>query len=152
MIDGQFSDVEERDRIAMNDSDKVKLDAALQLIPKALSLGIAEDWEQPHRLAKLAKVQSGFSEDGDPDELRWWNKQLFRAACDATRLPLIETKRGFLQGLYDEKDDYAEFIIPRYSRTTTSDQVPQAKSWKVASDTWLLDSTNRNSVRGSQRA
>jgi hypothetical protein len=140
VIDGQFEVQEERDRIAMSESDKSKLEAALQLIPKAVSIGLAEGWNQIHRLATLARVKSAFSEVDDPVELDWWNTRLSCVASDAARLPLVDigVDGEFLPASSDE-DDYADFILPRYSRTTAFDQLPEARAWEVASYTWVLE-------------
>src|SRR5258708_29209729 len=96
VIDGQFEVQEERDRISMSESDKAKVAAALQLIPKAVAIGVADGWEQCYRLAKVTKVDSAFSETSQVTELDWWNTQLRDVASQVARFPLVETIGGFL--------------------------------------------------------
>lgn len=139
VIDGRFDVQEERDRIAMSDEDKRKLEAALRLIPVAVKLGVNEDWEQYHWLAQVAAVDSGFSETTRDEELGWWNDQLGKVAKQLTHLPLVKTAAGVLPAVPQAGERHADFVVPRYSKVILTDEFPEARAWKVAADTAILN-------------
>lgn len=139
VLDGQFTVLEERDRLAMSESDRVGLSAALGVLQSVLSAGLENDWLHIHRLAKARKVRGGFSESPDSEEAKWWNDRLLMIASDAAKLPLVETKTGRLPASSDsDVDTIADFVLPSYS-VATDDRVSSEKVWELASETMVLD-------------
>jgi hypothetical protein len=139
VIDGRFDVQEERDRIAMNDGDKRAIEAALRVIPVAVELGLSKNWEQGHWLARVARVDSAFSETRRDEELEWWNAQLREVANRLAQLPLVNTTTGFWPAVRTTEKRWADFVLPRYSKSNTMDLFPEALAWELASITTVLN-------------
>ncbi len=139
VIDGRLDVQEERDRIAMSDGDRRSIAAALRLIPAAAYLGLGEHWEQCHWLARVARVDSAFSETTREEELEWWNEQLGEIAGQLARFPLVKTTSGFLPAVSAAEGTYADFVVPRYSKSIPADEFAERKAWEVAAATTVLD-------------
>jgi hypothetical protein len=137
VIDGNLRALEERDRIAMDDADKNRIAAALRLIPTAVQLGLQEEWQQCHLLARVARVETAFSESTRDDELTWWNEQLSEVADELARLRMVRTSIGFLPAISDE-EAYADFVVPRYCNSTPTDEFSNEEMWDIAAKTTVL--------------
>jgi hypothetical protein len=137
VLDGRFQAQEERDRIAMGDHDKELLAVALGLLPASVSLGLSEEWEAAHLIAKVAKVDSAFSEKNKSEELTWWNERLGAIAQELAQLPLVLTSAGNLPAAIDSGTS-ADFVLARHSHSSASDEVDLERMWRLASDTTVL--------------
>jgi hypothetical protein len=137
VLDGRFQAQEERDRIAMGDHDKELLAAALGLLPALVSLGLSQKWRAAHLIAKVAKVNSAFSEKNKDEELTWWNERLGAIAKKLAQLPLVLTSAGSLPAAAGSGTS-ADFVLARHSHSSTSDEVDLERMWRLASDTTVL--------------
>lgn len=143
VIDGSFEVQEERDRIAMKEGDRAKLAAALRLVAEAAQLSLEEDWRKRHWLGRVAKVDSAFSETTSAEELDWWNGQLRSVADQLAMVPLVETPDGPLPAVTETGSEVANFVLPRYSRTVSDDEVPESLTWALARSTTILHPPTR---------
>ena len=138
VVDGRFDVQEERDRIAMSDTDKKLLSAALALLPLAVSKGVKERWESAHLLGCVGKITSAFSENTTEAELSWWNECLGSVAQELARLDVVHAVDGRRAAARVEGVRHADFVLPRHNSTTSADEISLDRVWQLAANTTFL--------------
>lgn len=138
VIDGRFDVQEERDRIGMKDCDQARMAAGLELIPAVVELAVEEKWQDCQQLARVAEVETAFSEDRRADELDWWNQELRKTAGVLAQMPLVKTAAGYLPAIAAQSSMVADFVLPRYSRTVAKDEIAEERVWDLSVKTTIL--------------
>lgn len=134
VIDGKFDVAQERDRVAMNNEDRLLIELAFAAAPLAVEMAIHEEWKSTHDLCHFAACDECFT--GKEEELNWWNLQLKKAANSLANLPVVETVKG--RGPISStnaSDWYADFPLPRLDSASQIDETTLDRVWMLASET-----------------
>ena len=120
VLDGNFDPRQERDSIAMNDSDRELIQDALSAFPALVRHAVESDWEGAHELARLAIPEQPLADsENSGDELAWWRDIISGVAEETAAKAIIATESGILPALIDGTE-HATFLVPA---TDKSDQI-----------------------------
>ena len=119
VVDGSFAPDQERDAIAMNDSDKALMGDALSAFPSLVQYAVESGWRDAHELARIAipdRLLGGESESGEMD---WWNDSVLSAAEETAAMPIVQTESGLLPALHREGKLAVSFLVPGIDANAT---------------------------------
>ena len=119
VVDGNFATFQERDGIAMDDADKMLIDAALLAFPTLIRHAVASGWQDAHKLANLAVPDRPLSSEAESGELEWWKSTILQTAIKTASNPLVQTDEGLLPVLADGQGPFTSFPVPAIDATAT---------------------------------
>ena len=105
VLDGRFAPLQERDGIAMNESDRCLVSAAMDAFPALIQHAVKSGWRDAHKLACLAIPERPLS-----GETNWWKRVVSKIARATATKPIIGTKAGLLPALSDD-DKNVSFLV-----------------------------------------
>ena len=112
VLDGDFAILQERDGIAMNDTDKASIGAALSAFPTLIQHAVESEWRDAHKLASLSAPSRTLSGEADSGELQWWQSAVRQAATRTASKPLVQTGIGLLPALAADGERFVTFPVP----------------------------------------
>ncbi len=112
VLDGDFAILQERDGIAMNDTDKASIGAALSAFPALVQHAVESEWRDAHKLASISAPSRALSGEADSGELQWWQSAVRQAATRTASKPLVQTGIGLLPALADDEERFVTFPVP----------------------------------------
>lgn len=112
VLDGNFYPRQERDSIAMNDSDRELIQEALSAFPALVRHAVESDWQGAHELARLAIPEQPLADsENSGDELVWWRDIVSGVAEETAAKAIIATESRFFPALIDDTE-HATFLVP----------------------------------------
>ena len=120
VLNGNFTPRQERDNIAMNDSDKELIQEALSAFPALVRHAVESEWQGAHELARLAIPEQPLADsENSGDELTWWQNIVSGVAKETAAKSIIATSSGFLPALIDGTE-HATFLVSAASKSDQS--------------------------------
>lgn len=129
VLDGAFEVDQERHRVFFS-SNKALIRSALDAIPVGIAKAMSEQWNRAQLLASLAPVVTS-SADIEDEEKKWWAEELGRTAQHLAGMPLVQTREGFVSGLRDGGQWWADFVQPRLLPSSVSDETSIERLWPL---------------------
>ena len=131
VLDGRFDPDKERSRLRMNPSDKALLEEALSAASVAVEYAIGSGWIDAHNLAFASRPATGFDRAND-EETAWWADALAEFAKRLAAIPIVDCGSQVLPAVStDEEGVYADFIIPRLSESSGTDETSIERVWSL---------------------
>ena len=118
-LEGNFAISQERDGIAMNDTDRTAIDGALSAFPTLIQHAVESGWRDAHKLASLAAPTRTFSGEAESGELQWWNEIVLQTATQTASKPLVQTELGLLPALPEQGREFVSFPVPAIAADAT---------------------------------
>lgn len=109
VLDGSFAPKQERDGIAMDESDRDLISTAMEAFPTLVQHAVESGWRDAHKLAHLAISERTLS--GESGEQEWWKKVILGIGKATATKPIIDTKGGLLPALQDDGKNVT-FLVP----------------------------------------
>jgi hypothetical protein len=135
VLNGRFDVDQERRRVHLkNEHSQSLLRAALDSSIALVEFAYDQGWEGRHLLAKVARVDSLYS-NLEAEESEWLNSELRRAAEQLARKPLIETSRGYACAInVGGTGSRCDFVVARLTEDVDSGSVPAEPLGKLVGD------------------
>lgn len=132
VLDAPFDLDQERRKVLLGRvEERALFQAALAGVAQLVELAFEEQWEDRHLLARVEPSPSAFSDEGT--ERQWLDGELSSLAKNLSKMRIVETPRGL--GTAVSADDwYADFIRPRLSKDSSSDDTTIDEMWDLVAD------------------
>ena len=139
ILDARFDMDQERRKVLFGKEDvKALFRGALASLVPLLELAYEEQWELRHHLALVAPSDGSFSDEGT--EKRWLNDELKALASSLANMKLVETPKGIGPAVSEtDQDWYADFIVPKLSEKSDTEETTIDRVWRLFSDAVNLD-------------
>lgn len=133
VLDGPFDLDQERRRILFgSDATKAAFRSALAAVVPLADLAWSDRWTGRHLLAKVGRSNGALSDQ--VVETEWVDAELRTLADALARMALVETPKGFGPAMSTGLGWYADFISPRLSAGSESDDIAMARVWDLVAD------------------
>jgi hypothetical protein len=133
ILDAAFDlDQERRTILFAKPRSRELLHDALSAITPLIRIGESEGWELRHRLLRLEPVAETYQSD-DAD-LAWLNGELAAVAGALAVMNVVQTPAGFGPAILTDQDWCADFIVPRLSDRSATDETTVERMWDLVAD------------------
>ena len=112
ILDGTFTPSQERDGITMHNADRLLIDSALSAFPMLIRHAVESEWQDAHKLARLAVPDRLLSGEAESGEMEWWQDIVLRTAKETAANPLVRTDEGLLPVLVNDEGPFVSFPVP----------------------------------------
>jgi hypothetical protein len=129
ILDGKFDPDEERSRLLMTDNDKLLVQESLEAAILGIRRAAEARWQDAHLLARATLPKSAYVSSA-ADEKEWWTNQLTSFAVRVAELPIVDTGDQMLPAI-SEKAPFADFVVPRLTATSSSDETTIERLWPL---------------------
>ena len=111
VLDSSFAPLQERDGIAMHDTDKALVAEALSVLPTLIQYAVESGWRDAYKLAYLAVPDRSLSGEGSGEQA-WWGATVPAVAKQTAAKSIVQTATGLLPALPRRGESTVSFLVP----------------------------------------
>ena len=111
VLDSSFAPLQERDGIAMHDTDKALVAEALSVLPTLIQYAVESGWRDAYKLAYLAVPDRSLSGEGGGEQA-WWGATVPAVAKQTAAKSIVQTATGLLPALPRQGESTVSFLVP----------------------------------------
>ena len=111
ILDSSFAPLQERDGIAMHDTDKALIAEALSALPTLIQYAVESGWRDAYKLAHLAVPDRPLNSE-ENGEQAWWRATVLAVAKQTAAKSIVQTATGLLPALPRQGESTVSFLVP----------------------------------------